>query len=285
MGLGCINMRCFFISDLHGKMDRFEKMVHCIEKERPDLVLMGGDLLPEGFGARMDPAVFLKEHLFPELERLGEECGTRFTAILGNDDPRFYEELFREADQDGILDYVHFRTVKIGEYFITGYSYVIPSRLYLKDWEKYDVSHYTGQDEIAPDEGSLTIPRPEKEAKQDFISQDLEVLAVSPPEKTIYLFHCPPHETNLDRADNDGKMIDWAPLPLHVGSFAIKRFIQKTQPLVTLHGHIHMSARIMGTFKDLIGKTHAFSGAHEGKELALVRFDTDNLEGATRVLI
>ncbi len=276
-------MRCFFISDLHGKMDRFAKLVHAIEEEKPELVFMGGDLLPEGFGARMDPAVFLKDHFFPELKRLGTEVGTRFMTILGNDDPRYYEDLFRVADQDGILDYIHFRTVKIGELFITGYSYVIPSRLYLKDWEKYDVSHYTGPDEIAPDDGSLTVPRPEEESKQSFISEDLEVLAVnSPPERTIFLFHCPPHDTNLDRADNDGKMIDWAPLPLHVGSFAIKRFIEKTQPLVSLHGHIHMSARITGKWRDRIGNTHSFSGAHEGKELALVRFDTDDLEHATR---
>jgi Icc-related predicted phosphoesterase len=75
------------------------------------------------------------------------------------------------------------------------------------------------------------------------------------------------------------------PLDVHVGSIAVKRFIKARQPLVTLHGHIHESAGITGSWREKIGRTHMFSAAHDGSQLALVRFDLENLDGATRELI
>ena len=115
---------------------------------------------------------------------------------------------------------------------------------------------------------------------------DLERLAsLSPPERTIYLFHTPPYRTKLDRADLDGKSFDHAPLDVHIGSIAVREFIEARRPLLTLHGHAHESARLTGSWRDLVGKTPALSAAHDGPELALVRFDTDNIGRATRELI
>jgi Icc-related predicted phosphoesterase len=57
------------------------------------------------------------------------------------------------------------------------------------------------------------------------------------------------------------------------------------QPLLTLHGHVHESARLTHSWRDRIGRTHLFSAAHDGPELALVRFELDDLEGATRELL
>ena len=90
---------------------------------------------------------------------------------------------------------------------------------------------------------------------------------------------------NIDRLAAEGRIIDHAPLDPHVGSIAIRRFIEDRQPLLTLHGHIHESARVTGSWRDAIGRTHAFNAAHHGPELALVRFDLENLEAATRELV
>jgi Icc-related predicted phosphoesterase len=35
----------FFVSDLHGKKDRYEKLFNKIEAEKPASVFLGGDLL------------------------------------------------------------------------------------------------------------------------------------------------------------------------------------------------------------------------------------------------
>jgi Icc-related predicted phosphoesterase len=83
----------------------------------------------------------------------------------------------------------------------------------------------------------------------------------------------------------DGKKIDGVPLDLHVGSIAVQRFIESRQPLLTLHGHVHESARLTGHWRDKIGNTHVFGAAHDGPELALVHFDPADLENAERELL
>jgi Icc-related predicted phosphoesterase len=88
----------------------------------------------------------------------------------------------------------------------------------------------------------------------------------------------------LDRAALDGKLIDHLPLDVNVGSVAIRKFIETKQPKLTLHGHIHESARLTGGWKDQIGSTICISAAHDGNELALIEFSTDNISAATRIL-
>jgi hypothetical protein len=39
---------------------------------------------------------------------------------------------------------------------------------------------------------------------------------------------------------------------------------------------------LTGNWRQKIGRTHAFTAAHDGPELALVRFDLDDLDSATR---
>jgi Icc-related predicted phosphoesterase len=72
---------------------------------------------------------------------------------------------------------------------------------------------------------------------------------------------------------------------VHVGSIAIKSFIEERQPLIILHGHIHESTRITGHWKELIGKTFAFNGSHDGPELAVVKFNPENPSDSKRILI
>ena len=79
--------------------------------------------------------------------------------------------------------------------------------------------------------------------------------------------------------------MDYAPLDVHVGSVAIRRFIEECQPLLTLHGHIHESVRITGAFLDRIGRTVCLTGAHDGPELALVSFTPEAPASATRELL
>ena len=65
----------------------------------------------------------------------------------------------------------------------------------------------------------------------------------------------------------------------------VRRFVESRQPLLTLHGHVHESARLTGRWRDKIGQTHMFTAAHDGPELALVQFDPDELENAERDLL
>jgi len=275
------------VSDLHGKKRRYNTLFKIIEKEKPNGVFLGGDLLPGGFGITMDIEQFIQIEFLSKISKLKQDgIETRFFVILGNDDPKIYENQLLAAEKEGLIEYMHNRTAPFDDLFVTGYSYIPPSPFRLKDWERYDVSRYVDPGCVSPEEGSRSVEVDIQNERYHTIAEDLKLLSKqSAPDKTIYLFHAPPHNTNLDRADLDGKKIDHVALDVHIGSIAIQRFIKKKQPLLTLHGHVHESARITGHWKERFGKTYSFNAAHDGSELALVRFRTDDLENATRVLI
>jgi len=277
-------MYCFFVSDLHGNIKKYQKLFQAILLEKPTGVFFGGDLLPNL--KLVDGIEKFFDYLLKNFQRIKEKTETQIFLIMGNDDPRTFEKVFLKWDEKKIIHYVHFRNVAFKNLFVTGYSYIPPTPFMLKDWEKYDVSRYLSPGCIAPKDGLRTINVPENESNTITINEDLEIISkFSKPEHTIFLFHSPPHDTALDRLANDGKQIDHVPLDLHVGSVAIRQFISNKIPFATLHGHIHESVNITGKWHQKIKNTHLFSAAHDGTELALVKFHTDNLVNASREII
>jgi Icc-related predicted phosphoesterase len=285
--------QCLFASDLHGRIDRYEKLFAAIEERCPSAVFLGGDLFPFPFAAldtrEVVPADFARDYLavrFEELRRRAEERYPNVFVILGNDDPRADEAAIIEGDAKGLWRYCHEGKCDFGSYVVFGYAYVPPTPFQLKDWERYDVSRYVPPGGVSPEQGRRSVGVDVRATRNATIKDDLERLThEAPMEHAVLLFHTPPHETRLDRAASDGKAVDHVPLDLHVGSIAVRRFIEARQPLLTLHGHIHESARLTGAWRDRIGRTYAFSGAHDGPELALVSFELTDLDSATRELL
>jgi Icc-related predicted phosphoesterase len=284
----------FFASDLHGSVSRYESLFGAIESERPAVVLLGGDLLPHGFSMARAPGPahggdFIGDYLAGRLADLRQRLGTDYPSvavILGNDDPRIEEAAVLEVATRGLWTYAHGRRLSVGGFTVVGYSYVPPTPFRLKDWEKYDVSRFVDPGCVSPEEGMRTIPVAQREARYATIREDLSRLFDPvPAERAVGLFHSPPYRTFLDRADLDGRTIDHVPLDVNVGSIAIERFIRRRQPRITLHGHVHESARLTGAWRDRIGSTHCLGAAHDGPELALVRFDPDRPADATRELV
>jgi len=287
-------MLAFFVSDLHGSLERFEKLFSLISEKKPDMVFIGGDILPGGnsiaqFSIEKQHQDFINDYLKKKFMSLKQDLGSIMPAvflILGNDDARFFEAAILDVAVYGVWHYIHNRRFEYAGYTIYGYSYSPPSPFRLKDWERFDVSRYTDPGAISPLEGQYTIPAPERDVEYQTIADDLKQLAGNDSlSNAIMLFHAPPYKTHLDRAALDGKTIDHVPLDVHVGSIAIQRFIRNRQPKITLHGHIHESARITGYWWEKIGNTFAFSAAHDGPELVVVCFDPALPEDATRMVI
>ena len=84
------------------------------------------------------------------------------------------------------------------------------------------------------------------------------VRKVANPSTSIFNLHCPPYGTSLDLA----KKLDQELVPqmsigseeVHVGSSAVRKAIEKYQPCVGLHGHIHEQHAF-----DRIGRTLCFN--------------------------
>lgn len=281
-------MNCIFVSDIHGRLEKYHALFHLIQQETPDTVFFGGDLLPLHIPQDDTMGLFIEKTIFSPIKVIQKMTRkkTRFFVILGNDDPRIYEHLFVNADSTGIISYIHEKTITWKQQYVTGYTYVPPTPFQLKDWERYDISRFVDVGAVSPEKGRRTFPVSPDEIRYGTIAEDLTTLSKNAPVgKTVFLFHSPPYDSLLDTIDITGKMVDHTPLDTHVGSIAIQRFITEKQPLLTLHGHVHESAQLTGHWMQRFGKTFSFSAAHDGPELAVVRFDSDALSNATRDLI
>jgi len=278
---------CLFASDLHGRVDRYEKLFEAIERTRPSAVFVGGDLLPHAHGT--GPGAFIRDFLGEHLDGLRarlDEHYPRIFAILGNDDPAREEPACAGLEHRGLWTYLHGRRADLGRHALYGYAFVPPTPFTLKDWERYDVSRYVPPGCVSPEEGYRSVEVDPHVVRYATIQDDLARLAGDDPvDGAVFLIHTPPYETALDRAALDGKSIEGVPLDVYVGSIAVRRFIEARQPLLALHGHVHESARLTGKWRDRIGRTHIFTAAHDGPELSLIHFDPDNLDAATRQLL
>jgi len=181
---------------------------------------------------------------------------------------------------------VHGKSADWGDFEVRGYNCIPPSPFLLKDWERYDVSRYVDPGCIPPEQGRRTDGLDAREIRWRTIAAELaDLVGESDQSRTIWLFHAPPHGTPLDRADLEGRTVDHVPLDPQVGSIAVRRFIEERQPRLTLHGHIHETVRMSGSWRVRLGRTFSFAGAHDGPELPLVRFDPSAPADATRELI
>lgn len=285
---------CFFVSDLHGSRDRYQKLFDAIAIKKPAAVFLGGDLLPDLAPAQAShPQAlhhnFIHGFLADTLNRLKQTMGESFPElfiVMGNGDARFLESSFLDIGTTGLWHYIHNRCIVWKDYTIYGYAFVPPTPLTLKDWERFDMACYTDPGCTPPSSGIHTVPLSQFEIECATIQHDLKQLTNGQNlSKSIFLFHTPPYQTALDRAALDGIQVDYVPLDVHVGSVAVKRLIQHHQPLITLHGHIHESPRLTGQWRDSIGSTALFSAAHDGPELSLIEFDPEAPEKATRQLL
>jgi Icc-related predicted phosphoesterase len=275
---------CLFVSDLHGDAGRAARLFEVVARERLRAVFLGGDLLPAA-----GDAGFVDGVLAAGFERLRRGLGAAYPAvfvILGNDDPHPVEAAMLEADERGTWRYMHGRRVALEGFTVYGYNCVPPTPFLLKDWERYDVSRYVDPGCVAPEDGRHAPDVSAHELRHATMDADLARLTAGGDlGRAVCLFHAPPYHTALDRAALDDRRVDHVALDVHVGSIAIRRLFEARAPWLGLHGHVHESARLTGRWRDAIGSTVLLGAAHDGPELALVRFDLELPEAATRDLL
>ena len=212
-------MKIIYATDLHGNVELYERVLNEASNPGIGALVLGGDITPFlGLGAMMVQRAFISDYLVPRLEKFAIGSGKPVFIMMGNDDFSINLDLLEKAEANGILKIAHNKVVSLGRFSIAGYSFIAPTPFMLKDWEK-------SEDEIATDLRRLS-------SKTDL-------------GRTAFVFHMPPANTELDVLYNGS----------HAGSTAVLGFIKRKQPLLTLHGHIHESYEITGTWKQKIGRT------------------------------
>ena len=85
-----------------------------------------------------------------------------------------------------------------------------------------------------------------REETEEHLGERIEAMAKQVPDQSraIFNLHCPPFKSGLDEApaiDADLKLLHGGRALRPVGSTAVRQAIEKHQPLLSLHGHIHES--------------------------------------------
>jgi Icc-related predicted phosphoesterase len=242
-----------YASDLHGNVDSYDRLFDLAA----DAVVLGGDLLPHTKGP-------CERRIEVQRAFVGDYLARKFASrpcywIAGNDD---WAAALPGLQGRGTA--IHGRAESfLDGLSIAGYAHVPVTPFGMKDHDRYDSEGWTPRAEpgrclfSSPsglESGSLTSVR-----LRGTIAADLERLAaLSDPAKTVYVTHSPPWGTMLDR------LYDGRP----VGSRAIRSFIERHRPPLTLHGHVHESAAV-----DRIGPTICVNPGDSLTRLRAVRVD------------
>src|SRR6266487_6190233 len=95
---------------------------------------------------------------------------------------------------------------------------------------------------------------------------------VPDPSRAIFNLHCPPFKSGLDEApaiDADLKLLHGGRALRPVGSTAVREAIERHQPLLSLHGHIHESKGAIKIGKTLDRKSTRLNSSQPSKSYAV----------------
>jgi len=260
----------FFTSDLHGQTSLYEQLLAIAAAHRPDAVIIGGDLGPhqlgeQGLGLQR---VFLQGFLVEFARRLREaNAATALMLIMGNDDWAANSDCL-EAHHGGLWHALHGRMVEAHGVRVGGISWVPITPLSIKDWERWEDGHAETParlDGVVSRGGHLVRHAFDPEVRRPTIAEALdELAALSPPADTLLVSHSPPRDTLCDVIASGE----------HVGSRALRSYVERHQPPLVLSGHIHESPRTSGAYRDRIGDTAVVNPGQFGmSRLCGVSFD------------
>lgn len=273
-------MRLVYSSDLHGSIDFYRQLLELAAAEGA-AAIVGGDLLPHATQRATALEVqrrFVREELAPLLRNVrARHPNLRLYVIPGNDDWAAAFADVAALEDEGLLRNIHHRAVPLEpDLWLSGSGLVGLTPFAIKDYERRDTAdappvrfaqalRSTGDAiEPYPVEQLLALPT---------LAQELAALALlSDPRRTIYVCHCPPWATSLDRRHGG------AP----TGSRAVRDFIREHQPPLTLHGHIHESPTVSGAWREQLGATIAINPGQSGRGLHAVILDTDDVLATAR---
>lgn len=269
-------MKLLYTSDLHGSLGHYAKVCTLAESKRPDLVVLGGDLLPDdsaleserlGVGQPEFVRTIFREQMVNLRRRAG--CKDIF-AIFGNHDWGSSVTAMEELAEAGVVTLLDCRqAVSMDGLSFVGYSCTPPTPWFVKDFERLDKPG-DRKPLLGGARWDLRFSRIVQHGAAILfeglptIAEDLAAMAV-PPDPWVFVVHAPPFESHLDRSYGNKAF----------GSLAVREAIERHQPLLSLHGHVHESPQVSGHWRDKLGRTIAINPGQRTGPLSYVIVEID----------
>ena len=292
--------KIFFATDLHGSEMCWRKFLNAAKFYEADVLICGGDIT----GKAMIPIVeengqfsvtMGDEHQVVGADQVGEvEAQIRRKGYYPlrvtperlqelDQDAGKRKECFQQVMLDGVQRWMDMATEKLRGSGVR--IFVCPGNddeMEVDDIVRSSNTVELGEGRMVEVDGFTMIStgwsnhtpwNTHREETEKQLGERIEVMArqVKDPAHAIFNLHCPPYKSGLDEApaiDADLKLMHGGRALRPVGSTAVREAIDRHQPLLSLHGHIHESK---GAVK--LGKTLSInpgSSYEEGVLMAAV---------------
>jgi Icc-related predicted phosphoesterase len=289
------NTRLFFISDIHGSERLFLKFTNAGRVYKADVLVLGGDItgktvtpvFNQGSSWKAEYVGTLRtannqgdlEKLEREIRELGSypyrTTESEWLALRQSE--ASMEKVFVQVMSESIKNWVNIAEVRlkpigvkiifnignddlpvVGDILGQSNYLIYPNEKIISIDDKHEMAS-VGYSNMTPWDCPGDIPEEELLSKLEKTTSEL-----TNPHTSLFNFHCPPYDTQIDVAptlDKDLKPVlapGGEPEMSHVGSTSVRKMIEKHQPLAGLHGHIHEARGF-----SQIGKTMCFNPGSE----------------------
>jgi uncharacterized protein len=271
-------MRIFFSTDIHGSERCFMKFVNAAKAYRADALVMGGDItgkLLVPVVTEQDGAVTADvfgnvrtargDDEAADLRKTIRQSGS-YTVDLTRAEkedldahPGRVPDFFRRAIAETlnrwfVVAQARLEPAGIPVYVSAGNDdeFYVDDALGSATYVQYPENRVVelpggyemiscGYSNITPFDSPRELPEPELEARICALAE-----RVSNPRRCVFNVHCPPHNTALDLAPQLDETLrpvvrGGAMVMTPAGSTATRHAIERFQPMLSLHGHIHES--------------------------------------------
>jgi len=272
-----VKVRFLFSTDLHGSEVVWRKFLNSAKMFKLDALVISGDMTgkmivpiykrPDGtykatlFGEES----ILKEADLPEYEKNIRKVSylpyrtTTEEAEKIEKDEELREKIFEQLQIKVIKEWLALVPEKVPKECRVILTPGNDDVLAIDDVIRADPNVMYGEEEVVALDNehevaccgwsNLTPWHTPRECPEDVLMQKLErtVAKVRTMETAVFCLHCPPYDSQIDMAaklTEDLRPIysHGRPVMVPVGSTSVRAIIEKYQPLISLHGHIHESS-------------------------------------------
>lgn len=267
------SLRIFFVTDIHGSNTCFRKYLNALKIYQVDVGILMGDLTGKVLIPLVDKAgggwetTLMGHHTVAETEAELEQL-KKTIELMGyywvhqtpeefqdhKADPLKVDLLFKQKMLDRLQEWINLADERLAG---TGYKvYMAPGN---DDHQEVDPIIQNSAAIVNCNNNKVMIgehemisfswsnptpwntPREKPDAELEPMLESLVALVQDKP-TAIFNFHVPPYGYALDLAPElTQDLVQAADRKVHVGSLAVAKMIEKYQPLLGLHGHIHES--------------------------------------------